>query len=263
MIVGNSIRQLGLVCAAAMLALLPQTQAADAALIDLGFALDESGSVASSDFTLAKQGLANALAQIPTSGTDTYRISVVAFDSGSRTIVAPTVVDATSLPTIQAAVSGISQSAGGTNIAGAVQSLTSLFTGVGLGDTTLFNVTTDGGSSISALQTAATAAATAGVDGLSFEAVGAGADINGMLSVAFPGTPVLVTDASNLPNPTQSGFVFEVASFADYEAAITAKVGRIVNPNPNPNVIPLPAALPLMLAGMGAMGFMGWRRRAA
>lgn len=34
------------------------------------------------------------------------------------------------------------------------------------------------------------------------------------------------------------------------------------NGNPVPEV-PLPAALPLFAAGLGAMGFLGWRRRKA
>lgn len=241
------------------------SSAVHAATIDLGFALDESGSVSRSDFTLAQNGLANALAQIPTTGENTYRISVVAFNSVARTIVPVTEVTAASLTTIQETIRTTVRRSGGTAIDRAVDLLTANFTTAGLGDTSLFNITTDGQSSLTSLQASAAAANAAGIDGLSFEAVGSANTAN-LLNVAFPGTPVLVDDATNLPNPTEDSFVFQVASFADYEAAITAKVGRIVTDTgggPMPAPVPLPAGLSLMLAAMAAFGGMRMLRQTA
>lgn len=51
---------------------------------------------------------------------------------------------------------------------------------------------------------------------------------------------------------------FHVASFTDYESAITAKIGKIVVDTGGGGVstVPLPAGFPLLLAGMGALGFL-------
>ncbi len=241
------------------------SSALHAATIDLGFALDESGSVSRPDFTLAQNGLANALAQIPTTGENTYRISVVAFNSSARTIVPVTEVTAANLAMIQNTIRTATKFSGGTAIDRAVDLLTANFTAAGLGDTSLFNITTDGQSSLTRLQTSATAASAAGIDGLSFEAVGSANTAN-LLNVAFPGTPILVDDAANLPNPTEDSFVLRVAGFSDYEAAITAKIGRIVidtGGGPTPAPVPLPAGLSLMLAAMAAFGGMRMLRSTA
>ena len=43
-------------------------------------------------------------------------------------------------------------------------------------------------------------------------------------------------------------------------SSATVPINIIVTP-PSGNVVPLPAAMPLMAAGMGIFGFLGWRRR--
>lgn len=261
-------RHCGIAGVAALCAVFAQADRIEAAVIDLGFALDESGSVSLANYALAKQGLASALGLIPVSGPDTYRVAVVAFAGTSRTIVAPTEVTAGTILGIQATLVGDFKLGGGTDIASAVTFLADSFTGLpgGLGDTTLFNIAVNGQSSLEDLQAASDAAAVAGIDGVSYEAVGAGADPEGLLSVAFPGTPVLVQQGTTPPNPARTGFVFEIAAFADYQSAITATIGRIVEEvggNPDPGVIPLPAGLPLMGGALGALGLAGWRRRTA
>ncbi|MGB3554022.1 MAG: hypothetical protein WBA25_05210, partial [Jannaschia sp.] len=50
---------------------------ASAATVDLGFGVDESGSINQSEFALIRDGLASALKLVPTSGDVEYRISVV------------------------------------------------------------------------------------------------------------------------------------------------------------------------------------------
>ncbi|WP_299847932.1 VWA domain-containing protein [uncultured Roseovarius sp.] len=220
-----------------------------AAVIDIGFALDQSGSVGSSNFNLVRTALANALDQIPTSGPNQYRIGVVKFNSFATNVVSPpTIVTAGNIAAIKNTIATTSYSGGGTSIAAGVTALTNMFTSAGLGDMTLFNVTTDGQSSISALQAASTAAAAAGVDGISYEGIGGGVNTAGLLSVAFP-TPAVLATLATIPDPTKNGFVLPVASFADYEAAIKAKVQRIVTPT-----IPLPAGLPLILSGVVFLG---------
>lgn len=241
--------------------------ALSAATIDLGFALDESGSINNADFRRAKNGLADALGLIPTSGDDLYRISVVSFASDARTIVDVMDVTPTSLPLIQQSVRDIRQADSATAIGEAIDLLTTNFTASGFGDTTLFNVTTDGVNNRFTVtpQDAATAAAAAGVDGLSFEAVTEEADVDALLEIAFPGTPMLVADADDLPNPLTTSFVLEVDNFTDYQAAISAKVSRIVadtGSDTDPiSPVPLPAGVPLFLTALAAFGGMRMMRK--
>lgn len=251
---------------------------ASAATIDLGFALDESGSVGSTNFGLSRTGLANALAKIPTSGTNQYRISVITFDSGTNTIIPPTVVTAGNLANLQAQVNAISYNGGGTDIAEAVDTLTANFVNAGLSAATYLNVATDGGSSASALATAAANAQAAGIDGLSFEAIGSGASINTLLRSCFGNSTYtdpgggntaagcsLVNDENNLPDATKEGFVLAIDNFLDFENAIAAKVQAIVDDTGgggNPNVVPLPAAGWLLIAGLGLLGATARRKKA-
>lgn len=233
------------------------TGPSSAAVIDIGFALDQSGSVGSTNFNLMRTGLANALNQIPTAGPNQYRIGVVKFNSNATVVVSPPVIiTAANKAGIMNTIATTSYSGGGTSIAAGVTALTSMFVNAGLGDTTLFNISTDGQSSIPALQAASTAAANAGVDGISYEGIGGGVNINGLLSVAFPG-PALLATIATIPDPTQQGFVLPVSTFAGYSAAINAKVQRIVNPNP----IPVPAGLPLILTGFVLLGGFGAAKR--
>ncbi len=241
--------------------------AANAATVDLGFALDASGSVGATNFATTRNGLAAALDLIPTSGVNDYRIAVYSYASSPVQVVPPTVVTAANIAAIKTAVQNTTYTGGGTGTASVIAAMTAAFVGVGLGDTTLFNISTDGRpNSQAATQTAALAAHAAGVDGLSFEAIGRGTVStslqNAMLSIAFPGTPVLVTDLSAIPDATTTGFVIPVNGFAAYEAAIGAKVQSIVdNTGGGPSVVPLPAGLPLLLAGLGAFGIL--RRKSA
>lgn len=63
--------------ATAALCILFGAGTASAAVIDLGFVLDGSGSVSSSDFASAASALSAALSQIPTSGDNEYRVAVI------------------------------------------------------------------------------------------------------------------------------------------------------------------------------------------
>lgn len=251
------------------------TSAAKAAVIDLGFVLDESGSVGSTNFTTVKTALAAALGSIPTSGPNQYRVAVTTFSSGQTTVVAPTILTAANLATIKSAVTGTSYSGGGTDTAGAIAHIANLFknSATGFGDTTLINITTDGApNSQSGAENAALAAHNAGVEGISFEAVGSGVSStsaqNNMARIAGLGTSgdatkgVVVSDLNSIPDATTTGFVIPVSTFAGYEAAIKAKIGKVVvDTGGGTSVVPLPAALPLMLAGFGALGGLGAMRR--
>lgn len=243
----------------------------DAASIDLGFVLDGSGSVEETDYASAAQALSNAIGLIPTSGANTYRIAVTGFGGGQVTIVAPIVLTAANLASVQSAVATSTKATGGTDTAGAISYITDLFVNDGgLGDTSLINITTDGSpNSQNAAENAALAAYNGGIDGISFEAVGTGvssaiaqdrmARIAGLGTSGDADTGVIVSDLSAIPNAATTGFVIPVADFAAYGAAIEAKIGQIVEDTGGQ--IPLPAGLPLLLTGFGVLALV--RRRAA
>lgn len=58
------------------------TGGAFAAVVDLGFSLDASGSVGSGNFNTVRTALAAALDSIPTTGANQYRIAVNKFATG-------------------------------------------------------------------------------------------------------------------------------------------------------------------------------------
>ncbi len=237
-----------------------------ATIVNLGFAIDHSGSLLDSQYNLQKNGLANALALIPTDSADVqYNVSIITFGSDVKTLVPPTILTAANLAGIQSTITTHNRTNTGATYTGtAINTLTSLYAG-SLGDLTLFNISTDGAPNGGASPAAAAAAAyAAGVDGISFELVGSfgQSQINQMLALAGPNGADYVTNPANLPDPTKRGFVLAVDSFDDYQAAIGAKIQKIVDVT-DPSAVPVPAAGLLLLGALGMMGGLRLRRRAA
>lgn len=244
---------------------------AEAAIINLGFAIDSSGSVGSSGWNTQITGLAAALDSIPTSGANQYRVGVVAFNGGARTIVSPTIVTAGNIAGIKNAITSEAFSSGGTFIGAGINLLVSDFNAAGYqaSETSLMNVTTDGFSSPTGDAAARDAALAAGWEGISAECIFVCSTENStgtqnlLNTVVSPVPALFVTDTNALPNPLNQSFVLQINSFADYEAAIKAKVGRIVidTGGGGTTPVPLPAGLPLMLGGLAVLYAV--RRKAA
>ncbi|MEP5760956.1 MAG: vWA domain-containing protein [Litoreibacter sp.] len=262
----------------AAIALLMGAASAQAASIDLGFSLDESGSVGFTNFNLTRDALADALASIPTSGPDEFRLAVTTFSSGITTVIAPTVVTASNISGLQDTLRATAYSGGSTNTAGAITNLFNLFANstTGLGDTSIINITTDGSpNSQFSTEQAAINANAAGLDGLSFEAVGSGLSSStaqeNLRRIAGLGTAndlsnaIITSDITNIPNALTTGFVLTVPTFAGFEAAIDAKITQVVIDagEPQPSPVPLPAGLPLLLAALGGLGVMRKRNKKA
>lgn len=238
-----------------------------AAVIDLGFSLDGSGSISTTEFNIMRTGLSTALSSIPTSGGNQYRIAVTSYGgSGVATVVAPTIVTAANIAAIQAAVAGATKLGGGTPTDQAITATFNLFasSATGLGSTTILNISTDGApNSQIAAENAALAAYNAGLDGLGFEAIGfSGTGLTNMAKIAGLGTAgiasngVVLNVGDPIPNATTTGFVLPVTDFSGYSAAIGAKVQKVVI---DTGAVPLPAAAWMLIVALG--GLFGLRRR--
>ena len=244
-----------------------------ATIVNLGFAIDSSGSVSADDFTLQKKGLAGALSLIPTDDPNVqYRIGVVSFGSDVATVQAPTLVtSAADIGAIQTAILNHAKiNTGSTQTGLVINEMVSQFSAVSdLKDTlTIFNISTDGvpccqGNAQALAEAASLAALAAGVNSIGVELVGnhSQSSVDNMLAVAGPGAVRLdnPADLASLDVTTQ-GFVLKVNNFADYQGAIQAKVQKIVD---DTNPVPLPASLPLLLGALGLVGGLRLRRRAA
>ncbi len=260
MVLKNFLRSLAATLAVALSAAawaVPVTQ--------LGFALDASGSVSASNYNLLRSGLSAALAGLPVDGT--IEITVVSYSTGNLTVVAPTVLTAATLPTIQAAINNHSKSDGGTNTSGAITGLTSLLTGsVNFGDAgtkSIINLATDGAPNSQAdAEAAALASAAAGIDALSIEAIGSGVSsgsaLANMQKIAFPGPAILLpVNSTSIPNPIGQSWVVPVSDFNALAPVLAAKVQAAVNP---PNQVPEPGSIALLAIAMVGMT-VAMRRR--
>ncbi len=245
-----------------MAAALTISAAASAAPVtQLGFALDGSGSVAASDYNLLRSGLNDALAGLPVNGT--VEITVVAYGGDVFTVVVPTVLTAETLPTIQAAISGHAKRGGGTATDAAIRQLTTGMVGsANFSDPntkSIINLATDGvPNSQLAAEAAAVAAAAAGIDALSIEAIGSGVSsnsaLNNMAAIAFPGpATILAVNSTNIPNPIGGSWVVPVSNFNALAPVLAAKVQAAVTPVPEPGM--------LALVGMGIACLLASRRR--
>ena len=238
---------------------------ANAGVIDLGFLLDRSGSIGSTNWTTMTSGFANALDNL--SLDSRYRVTFVGFDSNAFTMVAPTLIDSqTTLDTVKNTVATYSYLGGWTNTGGAFNQLMDEWSGFDLSmGSQLINIATDGNPRCSSLTTCgnsttiaaskayalaeATVALEAGVDSISAEAIGNGIDTNFLLELISPDGALYQT-GDPLPDPLVSGFVVEVESFAEFNSAIDSKLQNIVI-----STTPEPSVLALMAFGLAGLGF--------
>jgi len=234
----------------------------------LGFLIDASGSIGSSNFSTMRSGYSAALAALPTDGS--IEVTVYTFASATSVVVAPTVVTAATLPGIVAAINGMVYTAGSTNTSAGIAAISGAMLGstdYSAGLRSIINIATDGVPNDGAAAIAAAVAAeAAGIDALTAEAIGS-IDFNFLRDIVFSpltGGPcndcgVILADGATPPNPmTSAPWILTVSDFNDFPTAINAKVQAIiVDP---PTGVPEPGSIALMGAALGLLA-MARRRK--
>lgn len=228
----------------------------------LGFLIDESGSIGTTNFNTMKTGYAAALAALPTDGS--VEVTIYKFGSSVSQVVAPTVVTAANLSTIITAINGMSYSGGTTATAAGITTITNAMIGSGNYDAglrSMINIATDGepndnnSNPKQAAINAANYAKTQGIDSLTAEYIGTG-DANFLKDLVFSptkgpctGCGVLLPSGSTPTDPmTTDPWVLRVGSFNDFPDAIKTKVLVATGQVPEPGVLVL---LAVGLVGMG------------
>jgi uncharacterized protein YegL len=227
---------------------------AHASVIQLGFILDRSGSIGSTNWTTIVNGLSSAVnTLVPADGT--YEISVVTFSTAATINVNHVLIDnAATRTSVANTIAAIPFSGGGTNFGPAFSSMGTALAGTTQPtiDFSYVNFATDGveGDPVAGVA-ARNALIAAGIDNISIEAIGLGVDAAGLQnSYCYPGP----CDTSSPYNFPTQGFYIGVADAAAYAAAIGNKIQIVTGQ------VPEPATLTLTGLALALVGFSRRRR---
>lgn len=212
---------------------------AQAANIELALIIDGSGSISPSNFALQRNAYANVLADatvLPTDGT--VAIGVWQFATGVQQVFAMQEITGANFAALLAAINGMTQLGGSTNIAGGIDTATAAIFGNAVASTRqVIDVSTDGQNNIGNLNTSRNNAIAAGIDQINCIGIGAGATCG----------------------PVQAGagaFSLQADNFDDFEAALRLKIVREVT-----GAVPEPSTWAMLILGFGAVGATMRRRK--
>ena len=220
-------------------------------ILDFYELLDSSGSISSTEFQLMLDGTVAALnGAITPSEFGKVRVTVIQFSSSASLECQQLVTNAADLLALTTCVAAISKSGGGTAIHAAYNVVTAelMISPVnGVNDRSIVDLVTDGQSSASLATTAVNAAIAAGLDSNVALAIGSGASLTFLQSIAFPNPPGPLNPAV-LPDPLVQGFVLNVQTFQEFADAMLAKFQVAVSTPVGGEFLPIDNAA-LLLAG--------------
>ena len=232
--------------------------AANASVIQLGFIMDSSGSIGSSNWNTIKGALANAVnTLVPTNGA--YEISVVNFSNTTTTAVNHVLIDSVAARTSVAnAINAMTFIGSTTNMSAAFDAMgTALGGSTAMIDYSYVNLATDGvpygGSDpFGAAIASRDALITAGIDNISIEAIGSGVDPAFLQNqICYPG-PCTIAPAYAFPG---NGFYIPVANAAEYASAIDNKIQVVTQQVPEPGMA--------LIVALSVVGIAAARRQVA
>ena len=212
----------------------------------MGFCLDSSGSIGSSNWSLVRTGLANAIYDetiVPRDGS--VEICIVTFSSSTSVILEPTVVTAANIESIKATILAMPYLNGSTAMGdGIAKCLDTMDNSPNFNNSAVWkviNLATDGQPNVSPsgythegwVEHNVDLAVAAGIQELDVEAITTGPDTTWLATkIAYPdgtgaGVAPIVPPASyppRPPDPNFMGFVRKCTTFEDYEGAVAQKL---------------------------------------
>ncbi len=206
--------------------------------LELGLALDESGSISAAEFNLQRNAYINVLSDLsvlPRNGT--IAIGVKKFGSATTNVFTTAVITNANHGALITALTNMLKIGGGTNIGSAINAFTTEITTNGIISTRqLIDVSTDGFGTVGTSRQDAIAA---GIDQINCIGIGPGADCT---VVQFgPGS-----------------FSLQANTFAEFETALRRKIVREVQGG-----VPEPDTWMMMILGFGVIGIAVRRRNAS
>lgn len=211
---------------------------ANAAILELGLAIDGSGSMSVAEFNLQRDAYVSVLSDasvLPRDGTTAIGIKL--FSSSVVTIFTMAEITAANHAALIAAIAGMTRPGGLTSISGAINDFTTEITTNGVTSTRqIIDVSTDGVNNVGDLNLARTNALAAGIDQINCIGIGAGANC----------TPVIAGTGS---------FGLNATTFGEFETALRRKILVEVRG------VPEPGTWMMMILGFGLAGTALRRQR--
>jgi Protein of unknown function (DUF1194)/PEP-CTERM motif len=204
---------------------------ANAATLELGLAIDGSGSINAAEFLLQKNAyisVLNDLSVLPRDGS--VAIGILQFASGTSNVFTMVEITNANHASLIAALTVMTQLGGTTAISSAITALSNTIFGNTIdSQRQLIDISTDGANNVGNLATAKANALAAGIDAINCIGIGAGANC----------APVIGGVGS---------FSINATGFADFEAALRRKITIEVRG------VPEPGTWMMMIFGFGLVG---------